>query len=102
METRLFGKNRDSQRAVNPLGTRYNHLASKNPPGSKPFEGQDIPVMPSPFLEDLQRFGPDATEPVTLEAARGYCARLTASHYENFSVVAWLTPRPLRPAFASI
>jgi len=60
--------------------------------------------MPSSFLEDLQRFGPDATDPapVTLEAARDYCARLTASHYENFSVVTWLTPRPLRPAFASI
>jgi squalene synthase HpnC len=58
--------------------------------------------MPSSFLEDLERFGPEDPEPVTLEAARAYCARLTASHYENFSVVTWLTPRALRPAFASI
>jgi squalene synthase HpnC len=34
--------------------------------------------------------------------ARDYCARLAADHYENFSVVTWLTPRPLRPAFRSI
>ena len=31
-----------------------------------------------------------------------YCARLTATHYENFSVVTWLTPREHRPAFQSI
>ena len=36
------------------------------------------------------------------QEARDYCAALTASHYENFSVVTWLTPRPLRPAFQSI
>ena len=34
--------------------------------------------------------------------ALGYCARLTADHYENFSVVTWLTPREHRPAFQSI
>ena len=28
--------------------------------------------------------------------------RLTANHYENFSVVTWLTPRQHRPAFQSI
>ena len=26
-----------------------------------------------------------------------YCQRLATSHYENFSVVSWLLPRPLRP-----
>ena len=31
-----------------------------------------------------------------------YCARLTATHYENFSVVTRLTPREHRPAFQSI
>ena len=56
-----------------------------------------------PFLDDLRRFGPDASyDEVSPREARDYCARLTASHYENFSVVTWLTPRPLRPAFASI
>ena len=59
--------------------------------------------MPPSFLDDLRRFGPDASNNViSPEDARGYCARLTASHYENFSVVTWLTPRPLRPAFQSI
>ncbi len=35
-------------------------------------------------------------------AACAYCAHLTAAHYENFSVVTWLTPREHRPAFQSI
>ncbi len=58
--------------------------------------------MPSTFLDDLRRFGPDSLYSLTITQAREYCARLTASHYENFSVVTWLTPRSLRPAFASI
>lgn len=58
--------------------------------------------MSHTFLDDLSRFGPDATPQVSLEDARAYCARLTASHYENFSVVTWLTPRALRPAFAAV
>jgi squalene synthase HpnC len=55
-----------------------------------------------PFADDLRRFGPDATTRVTIDEARAYCARLTATHYENFSVVTWLTPRSLQPAFQSI
>ncbi len=55
-----------------------------------------------PFQDDLRQFGPDASSQVSREEARAYCARLTASHYENFSVVTWLTPRPLLPAFQSI
>jgi squalene synthase HpnC len=55
-----------------------------------------------PFLDDLARFGPEASYELTLEQAQGYCAELTATHYENFSVVTWLTPKALRPAFASI
>ena len=55
-----------------------------------------------PFTDDLRRFGPDATHVLSLDESRAYCARLAASHYENFSVVTWLTPKPLRPAFASI
>jgi squalene synthase HpnC len=54
------------------------------------------------FLDELRRYGPDASTGVNLEAARAYCARLTATHYENFSVVTWLTPRDLRPAFQTI
>jgi squalene synthase HpnC len=55
-----------------------------------------------PFSEDLRRFGPDASYRLSPEEAQRYCADLTASHYENFSVVTWLTPRPLRPAFQAI
>ncbi|MHC5537282.1 squalene synthase HpnC, partial [Singulisphaera rosea] len=54
------------------------------------------------FTDELRRYGPDASYATTLLEAQEYCARLTASHYENFSVVTWLTPRPLRPAFQSI
>src|SRR6478672_9747795 len=58
--------------------------------------------MPPTFLDDLRRYGPDASYDVSPSEARDYCAALTASHYENFSVVTWLTPRPLRPAFRAI
>ena len=50
-----------------------------------------------PFSDDLRRFGPDASYRRRLEEAPRLLRRLTASHYENFSVVTWLTPRPLRP-----
>ncbi|WP_435010098.1 squalene synthase HpnC [Tundrisphaera lichenicola] len=57
-----------------------------------------------PFLDELRRYGPEAEgrDPVGIDDALAYCARLTSSHYENFSVVTWLTPKPLRPAFRSI
>jgi squalene synthase HpnC len=58
--------------------------------------------MPRSFLDDLGRFGPEGRERLSPEEARAYCARLTATHYENFSVVTWLTPRELRPAFQSV
>jgi squalene synthase HpnC len=54
------------------------------------------------FSDELRRFGPDAAERLSREEALKYCARLTQSHYENFSVVTWLTPREYRPAFQSI
>jgi squalene synthase HpnC len=54
------------------------------------------------FREDLRRYGPDSNKRVSRSEALEYCARLTATHYENFSVVTWLTPREHRPAFQSI
>ncbi|WP_422930378.1 squalene synthase HpnC [Singulisphaera sp. PoT] len=54
------------------------------------------------FTDELKRYGPDASYEMTRVEARDYCAKLTASHYENFSVVTWLTPKDLRPAFRSI
>jgi len=54
------------------------------------------------FQDDLRRYGPEAAERVSRDEACVYCAHLTATHYENFSVVTWLTPREHRPAFQSI
>lgn len=54
------------------------------------------------FSDDLRRFGPDDPARVNRDEALSYCAGLTASHYENFSVVTRLTPRELRPAFAAV
>ena len=54
------------------------------------------------FADDLSRFGPGSSGRVTRDEAMDYCARLTAGHYENFSVVTRLTPREHRPAFRSI
>jgi squalene synthase HpnC len=59
--------------------------------------------MNNGFVADLARLGPDAP-PLwfTLGAARGYCARLARSHYENFSVASLLLPRRLLPDFHAI
>jgi squalene synthase HpnC len=54
------------------------------------------------FEDDLLRYGPEAESRASRDEAQAYCARLTATHYENFSVVTWLTPREHRPAFQSI
>jgi squalene synthase HpnC len=54
------------------------------------------------FSDELRRFGPGASECLSRDEALAYCARLTREHYENFSVVTWLTPREHRPAFQSI
>ena len=55
------------------------------------------------FSAHLVRFGPDSVYPAPdLAAARSYCARLTRSHYENFTVVSALLPRRLAPHFQAI
>ena len=54
------------------------------------------------FSDDLRRFGPGASDRLARDEALAYCARLTSGHYENFSVVTWLTPREHRAAFQSI
>src|SRR5271167_4555933 len=58
--------------------------------------------MTMAFADDLRRFGPESSTRVSRDEALAYCARLTATHYENFSVVTCLTPRDHRPAFQSI
>ena len=54
------------------------------------------------FADHLARYGPEFSGSCPRDAAFAYCADLAASHYENFSVVTRLTPRALRPHFASI
>ncbi len=54
------------------------------------------------FADELRRHGPDSAAAVGPAEARAYCARLASGHYENFSVVTWLTPRRLRPAFEAV
>ena len=59
--------------------------------------------MHNGFLAELTRLGPEAPpRPWTLAAARAYCARLTRSHYENFSVASLLLPRRLLPHFHAV
>jgi squalene synthase HpnC len=38
----------------------------------------------------------------SLAEARGYCARLARSHYENFSVATWFLPKHLRQDFYNV
>jgi squalene synthase HpnC len=59
--------------------------------------------MDNGFVAELARLGPDApARPFSLAAARSYCARLTRSHYENFSVASLLLPRRLLPHFHAV
>ncbi len=50
----------------------------------------------------LDVFGPDRCEMLTLEQARAWCRRLARGHYENFSVLSRLVPADLRDDFASV
>ena len=54
--------------------------------------------MPWDFAEELRKYGPDSGDTaVSPEAARAYCASVTRSHYENFTVASWLLPKALVP-----
>jgi squalene synthase HpnC len=59
--------------------------------------------MHNGFLAELARLGPNAPpRSFSLAAARSYCARLTRTHYENFSVASLLLPRRLLPHFHAV
>ncbi len=59
--------------------------------------------MHNGFLAELARLGPAAPPRLfSLAAARSYCARLTRSHYENFSVASLLLPRRLLSHFHAV
>lgn len=55
------------------------------------------------FARDLSRWGPDSSYSTpNLAEAQQYCRNLALTHYENFQVVSWLLPRPLRQHFYNI
>ena len=59
--------------------------------------------MPWNFAEELRKHGPaSADTALSLAEARAYCAAVTRSHYENFTVVSWLLPRALVPHFQAV
>src|SRR5438874_4156015 len=59
--------------------------------------------MNNGFAAELTRYGPaGAYAHFTVAAARSYCARLTRTHYENFSVASLLLPRRLLPHFHAV
>ena len=55
------------------------------------------------FARELDRWGPRASgTTVPLSAARAYCAYVTKTHYENFSVASVLLPRRLLRHFQAV
>ena len=55
------------------------------------------------LIDELPRYGPTSSAAApSLAEARAYCRRLTATHYENFSVAGWLCPRELRQHFCNV
>ncbi|MCC7494155.1 MAG: squalene synthase HpnC [Fimbriimonadaceae bacterium] len=50
----------------------------------------------------VQRYDLARTTPASPVAARQFCAQLTRQHYENFTVVSWFLPGPLRQHFANV
>lgn len=56
------------------------------------------------FAAELARYGPDSpgTGVPGLSASRAYCAHVTRSHYENFTVASLLLPRQLVSHFHAV
>ncbi|MFO0851479.1 MAG: squalene synthase HpnC [Gemmataceae bacterium] len=56
------------------------------------------------FAAELRKYGPQSPPVATggLSAARAYCAHVTRSHYENFTVASVLLPRRLVPHFQAV
>lgn len=55
------------------------------------------------FARELAKWGPRSSDtPVSLAAARAYCASVTKTHYENFSVASLFLPRRLIRHFHAV
>jgi len=60
-------------------------------------------LVPWNFHDELIRFGPSSRDnTVSRDFARSYCAEITRSHSENFTVASVLLPRKLLPHFHAI
>ena len=53
-------------------------------------------------VRQLDVYGPEHCETMSVEQAREYCRRLAARRYENFSVLSALVPRGLTDDFAAV
>lgn len=53
-------------------------------------------------IEQLEVYGPRRCETLSVDEARRWCRRLAREHYENFSVLSQLVPKPLREDFAVV
>ncbi|MCH8314512.1 MAG: squalene synthase HpnC [Planctomycetes bacterium] len=53
-------------------------------------------------IEQLEVYGPQRCEMLSVDEARRWCRRLARQHYENFSVLTTLVPKGLREDFAVV
>ena len=54
------------------------------------------------IIEQLDTYGPQRCVQLNPEQAAAYTRRLVRSHSENFTVISWLLPRPLREDFRNL
>ncbi len=61
-------------------------------------------MRPFSISEQLAWYGPQATarRRLSLRQSQRYCRQLARHHYENFTVVSWLLPWPMRQHFYNI
>ena len=53
-------------------------------------------------VQQLEAYGPDRCETLSVEQARAWCGRLARGRYENFTVLSRLVPGDLRDDFAAV
>lgn len=58
--------------------------------------------MTAATLQQLDLYGPERCETLTVEQARAMCRRLALGRYENFSVLSAVVPADLRDDFAAV
>ncbi len=71
-------------------------------PSRIPASPEPIQVMTANPVPQLDVYGPERCESLSLDEARAWCRRLAGRRYENFSVLSGLVPRPLRDDFAAV